>query len=120
VPLDVRDHLFVAPQMPAWIPMIRIRQITAKYRPLAPVYELPYPVRTTEHASIRVHSRDDHLFDKALLEKREQLGPVIRDSVGRGDFDGRDLSRPRVRRSAVGTRLTGLTRAWGISGQCGG
>jgi hypothetical protein len=97
VSLDVRAHVVVAPLMPTWIAMIRICQISAKYRSLPPVDELPYPARTPEHASIRVHSHDDDVFNAAFLQKREQLVPVIGHGIARGDFDCIDLMSPWVR-----------------------
>src|SRR5687767_7785120 len=69
VPLDVRDHLIVAPKMAAWIPMIRVRQISTEHRPLPPVHQLPNSIRTAEHTAVGVHTHDHHVLDPAFLEK---------------------------------------------------
>jgi len=75
VPLDVRDHLLVAPQMPAWISMIGVRQVSTEDWPLPAVHQLPDSVRTTKHASVEVDIHDNHVLDLAFLEERQQLPP---------------------------------------------
>ena len=83
VPLDVRDHLLVAPEMPTWISMIRVRQISTKHWPLPPVHQLSDAVRTTKHTPVEVYAHDNDILDRALLEERQQLPAVIRNGVGR-------------------------------------
>ena len=81
MPLDVRDHLLVAPKMPAWISMIRVGQISTKDWPLAPVHQLPDSVRTTKHTSVKVYTHNNNVLDPPFLKERQQLPPVIRNGV---------------------------------------
>jgi hypothetical protein len=69
--------------MPAWISMIRVRQVSTKDWPLPPVHELPDPVRATEHTSVEVYTHDHEVVDLAFLEERQQLFSVVRNGVGR-------------------------------------
>src|SRR5688572_21603545 len=94
------DHLLVAPMMAARIPMIRVGQITTKHWPLPPVHQLPDAVWTTKHTSVGVNTHDHQVLDPAFLEERQEFFAVIRNGVGRCDFDRIDLMRPRVRWSS--------------------
>jgi hypothetical protein len=69
--------------MPAWIPMIRVRQISTKNWPLPPVDELPDSVWATKHTSVEVDTHDHDIVDPALLEERQQLFSIVRDGIGR-------------------------------------
>ena len=63
--------------------MIRVRQIATKDWPLPPVHQLPDSVRTTKHTSVDVYTHDNNVLDRALLEERQQLSPVIRNGIDR-------------------------------------
>ena len=69
--------------MPAWIAMVRVRQISTKDWPLPPVYQLPDSVRATKHTSVEMYTHYHDVLDLAVLEERQQLFSVVRNGVGR-------------------------------------
>jgi hypothetical protein len=51
--------------------MIRVRQVSAEHRVLAPADQLSDAVRPPKHASVGVNAHDDHIIDPMLLQQRE-------------------------------------------------
>jgi hypothetical protein len=73
----MHDHVLVAANMAARIPMIRVGEVSTEYGALVPVDELANPVGTAEHAAVEVHAHHDDVAGLSFLEQGQQLVAVV-------------------------------------------